>query len=174
MKSLRKPYRSYSWPHQALSSDLFADFFGRWEDSFGSVSNSLTREQGFQLNGDISETKTHYLMSFDVPGVNKEDININTENGYLTVSGKREKEINEEQEGVVHYERSYGSFSRSFKLPTNSDLDQTEASYENGVLNIAIPKQTKESGRNIEIQSGKSGFFSKLVGGKNKDTSDTN
>jgi HSP20 family protein len=93
----------------------------------------------FAPSCEVKETDDHYLMSFDIPGAKKEDIKIEFQDGYLMVSGERKQEF--EQKGKNHYtERSYGSFCRTFELPSGVKPDQVEAHYADGVLKVAFPK----------------------------------
>jgi HSP20 family protein len=101
----------------------------------------------------VDETNTHYLMSFDLPGVKKEDVKIDLQENQLIVSGER-KEETQGQGGSR--ERFYGAFSRSFTLPQNVDASKVEANYENGVLQIALPKTAvTTTGKQIPIKEGK-------------------
>jgi HSP20 family protein len=100
---------------------------------------------------DIDETDTHYLVNIDLPGVKKEDVKIEVRDNQLCISGERK----EERKGRGGYERSYGSFCRSFTLPSNVNGDGIEANYENGVLQISVPKAKVASGKQIPIKEGK-------------------
>ena len=82
---------------------------------------------------DIAETEESFILSFDVPGLKREDINIEVTGRQLTISGERKRE-EETHKGSAHrIERSFGKFQRSFDLPDAVNTDQIEASYENGV-----------------------------------------
>lgn len=105
----------------------------------------------FRPSYEVNETKDHYLISFDMPGVKKEDIRIEVENNQLVISGERES--------TTRYERT-------FALPTTVNVEKIEAHYENGVLNIAVPKAETAKVRTIPIKDGQSSFFSKLLGSK--------
>lgn len=102
---------------------------------------------------DLAETDDAYQIHVDVPGMRKEDIDINFQNGQLTVSGERRAETSEsdEKRNYMRVERSYGRFYRSFSLPNTVAIDQIEANYENGVLNIRVPKTEEQRPRRIEI-----------------------
>ncbi|MCM2278251.1 MAG: Hsp20/alpha crystallin family protein [Oligoflexia bacterium] len=105
---------------------------------------------------DVQDSDTQYLLSFDLPGVKKEDVKIDLRDNLLTVSGERKEESYKEEKGKrVSEERMYGSFVRSFTLPSGVDPNKVEASYENGVLQIAIPKAPEAQGRHIPIKEGK-------------------
>lgn len=101
---------------------------------------------------DIREESDRYLIHADVPGVNPKDIEINMENGVLTLKGERKSEQEKEGSGYTRTERVYGTFYRRFSLPNTADPDKVSASSNNGVLEIVIPKQEKMQPRRIEVQ----------------------
>ena len=115
---------------------------------------------------DISETKDYYLVSADLPGMEEKDIHIQMENdNSLTLRGQRVQEKVEKEGGSSHVERSYGEFQRAFYLPSHIDKENIQARYENGVLQILIPK--KEKGKPVKIETNKEkakGFFQKYLG----------
>lgn len=101
---------------------------------------------------DIRETDDAYLLHADVPGVKPEDIEIHMENNVLTLTGKREFDKTEDQNGYKRVERVRGKFYRRFSLPDTADGDKVSAKTANGVLEITIPKQAKVLPRKIEIK----------------------
>lgn len=101
---------------------------------------------------DLVETDDDFRLRLDVPGLTKEDISINLQNRTLTVSGERTSERTEESEEFVRVERAFGNFHRSFTLPDAVDEDNIEATYDNGVLTISVPKTEERTRRQIEIQ----------------------
>jgi HSP20 family protein len=102
---------------------------------------------------DISETDEEYRVHAELPGVDKEDIKVSVDDGVLTVQGSREiKKEEEDKERKFHrIERSYGSFSRSFSLPDNADLENISADCKDGVLDVGIPKLQEPKKRGIEV-----------------------
>lgn len=112
---------------------------------------------------DIEETDKHYLVSFDVPGVKKEDVKIELRDHQLTISGERKEEHKEEKSNRLSMERYSGSFLRTFMLPSNVEPEKIEASYEDGVLRIAVAKSEVSQPRQISVHEGK-GLFQKLLG----------
>ncbi len=104
---------------------------------------------------DIKDNGGEYLLEADLPGFKKEDINVNLENNYLTISAERKAE-NEEKDKKGRYircERSYGSFTRSFDV-SDVDTDKITASYEDGVLKLTMPKKEKTlpTAKKLEIK----------------------
>lgn len=100
---------------------------------------------------DLVEGDEHYVLRADLPGLAEEDINIELASGVLTVSGERKASHTEEQGGFRRIERSHGSFSRSLKLPEGVDADAVQASFENGVLEVTIPKPAQPKPRKVKI-----------------------
>ena len=101
---------------------------------------------------DIRAIDDAYLLHADVPGVKPEDIEIHMENNVLTLTGKREFDKTEDQNGYKRVERVRGKFYRRFSLPDTADGDKVSAKTANGVLEITIPKQAKVLPRKIEIK----------------------
>jgi HSP20 family protein len=100
---------------------------------------------------DITETDTAYLIKGEIPGVNKEDVKVNIENGLLTMSGERRQEKEEKGKKLHRIERSYGSFMRSFRLPDNIDEAAVKAEFKDGMLNVTLPKTTQPRNRAISV-----------------------
>jgi len=123
-------------------SDIMDEFFN---DAVKS------RRDNFVPSIDISETEDQFLISAELPGMNKDDITINLENSRLSISGERSFEQEEKGKKYHRVETSYGSFERSFQLPDNVDEESISASYENGLLNISIQKSEQEVKKQIEI-----------------------
>lgn len=102
---------------------------------------------------DVAENEDGYLVKASVPGVNVEDIEITLEDGVLTVAG--EIKVEEESEDLNYHvrERRYGKFSRTVRFPTLVNGDAIEATYENGVLTLNVPKAEEVKPRRIEIKA---------------------
>lgn len=102
----------------------------------------------------IAETNEDIEVTAEVPGLTGENINVELENNVLTISGEKTEERTEGDSGERRYhlwERSYGSFRRSFTLPSNVDTENVEADFENGILHVRLPKAMESKGRRIEI-----------------------
>jgi HSP20 family protein len=101
---------------------------------------------------DAFEDKDKYVVSVEIPGMKKEDINVTVHDGVLTVSGERNSE-KDVKDGTVHRtERFYGKFSRSVSLPSAVKADKVAASYRDGVLTVEIPKAEEAKPRQIDIK----------------------
>jgi HSP20 family protein len=124
------------------------------EESF--VAPSQTRGgRGFNLAMDLSETEDGYIVEAAVPGVKPEDIEITVENNVLTIKGETRQEKSEKQQHFHRVERSFGSFQRTIGLPTTVKADAINASLENGVLRLEIPKAEEVKPRKITVNASK-------------------
>ena len=100
---------------------------------------------------DLVESGDQFVLRADLPGMSEEDIQIELEEGTLTVSGERKAEHEDSNEGFHRVERSFGSFSRSLTLPQGIDPEAVTASFDRGVLEIRIPKPEQRKPRKIAI-----------------------
>jgi HSP20 family protein len=101
---------------------------------------------------DVLETENEIMLKADVPGIDIKDIEIQVENQTLTVKGHRQFEKSDgNKQGYHRIERSYGSFVRSFTLPTTVDTEKVGAEYKNGVLTIRLPKKEVAKPRQVKI-----------------------
>jgi len=103
---------------------------------------------------DLVETEGDFVLKADLPGLKEEDVNIEVTENVLTVSGERKAEHEDKREGYVRVERSYGSFRRSLRLPKGVDAEAVTASFDNGVLEVHIPKPEERKPRRVAIQVG--------------------
>lgn len=100
---------------------------------------------------EIFERGSDLVVRADLPGLSKDDVNVDVDNGVLTISGERRSEHEEEREGYFRSERSYGSFSRSIPLPESVNEDQVNASFKDGVLEVTMPKPPEETSKRRRI-----------------------
>ena len=102
---------------------------------------------------DVKESPTSYTILADIPGVKKEDIHVTVDGGLVTISADvQQLDQKKEDEQVVHCERYCGSISRSFQLPADIDQSNTNATCENGLLTLVLPKKAQGSGKRIEVK----------------------
>jgi HSP20 family protein len=101
---------------------------------------------------DIEGTNDHYVVRMDIPGVDKENLNVSLENNVLTIKGERKYETKEDSKNHYLLERAYGQFERSFRLTEKVDQEKISADYKNGVLTVKIPKAEEAKPRSIEIR----------------------
>jgi HSP20 family protein len=103
---------------------------------------------------DLVETEDHFVLKADLPGLGEGDVNLEVEDNVLTISGERKAEHEDKREGYVRVERAYGAFRRSLTLPEGIDPDGVSASFDNGVLEVRIPKPEERKPRRVAIQVG--------------------
>jgi HSP20 family protein len=103
---------------------------------------------------DIYEDEHNIILKLEVPGIDEKDIDVRVENTTLTVQGERKIEKDEKEENFRRVERQYGSFTRSFTLPSSVDLEQVSARYENGVLKIKLAKKAEAKPKQIKVNTG--------------------
>jgi len=111
------------------------------------------REFDWYPSVDVSENEDEIKVEADLPGMKKEDIDVNIDGNLLTIKGERKKEEETEGEGYYRSERSYGTFQRTFTLPSNVDTEQVKAKFKNGVLSLSLPKLEEAKGKKIEIEA---------------------
>ena len=133
-------------------------------DEFWSATPSTMQSQTPAC--DIEETEDHFLLSFDVPGLKKEDLKIEVQDGVLVISGERKLQRENQSQRRFQAERFYGAFQRSFQLPNTVQADQIEGQYTDGVLQVAIPKVQSTQAKQVKIGEGHSHIWSRLLGGK--------
>lgn len=138
------------------------DMMNRHNDLFDAMNDWFDLPRKFFDDGDMAklmqsdvvENDKEYIIKVDMPGMDKNNINLSYNNGILSVSGSRKsfKDLsNEKNNSLIHRERSEGHISRSFRLP-NVVASEIHAKYDNGVLTITLPKQSSgESDNSIQI-----------------------
>ena len=120
------------------SFDLFDNFFG--DDDF------FSKKEHHLMKTDIKEKKDKYVIEMDLPGYEKENINIELNNGYLEISAKVEKsnDSEEDDEKFVRRERFFGECSRSFYVGEDITEEEINAEFKNGILKVEIPKKEEQ------------------------------
>jgi HSP20 family protein len=133
-------------PLNDLVDDLFKGFFVRPVAFEG-------RGEAPRMKVDVAEKNGAYLISAELPGVKKEDIQITIDGAQVTLAAevKREKEA-QQDDRVLHTERSYGKVTRSFSLPQELDEAKAEAKFADGVLELTLPKKAAAARKQITIQ----------------------
>jgi HSP20 family protein len=126
---LNKGQFGYSWPHSVFD-DIFTENFGG-KASFVPAVN-------------VSEKDSNFSIEVSAPGFKKEDFKVEAEEGVLKISGEHKEENKEGDKKFTRREFRYGSFSRSFTLPDTAKVEDIKARYENGILEIEIPKKQEE------------------------------
>ena len=104
---------------------------------------------------DISERKDAYLVTVELPGVEADDLEITMEDGLLTIQGERHFAHDSSEQQFHRVERRYGAFRRSITLPAQVQAEQIEASFDNGVLQILVPKMEEAKPKRIQVRPGR-------------------
>lgn len=139
------------------STELFRDRFSRlFDQAFSDLRDWEPGEDVSSRNWlpavDISETDDALMLYAELPGMTKDDVDITVENNLLSIRGERKFEKEDTQENFHRIERTYGTFSRSFTLPTNVRSDEVSASFQDGLLRIEVPKAEEAKPRKVAIK----------------------
>ena len=145
-------------PAQSMSHmDPLSAFreFMRW-DPFREIAPlaSMDRINEIDAPFEVKETKEGYLFKADVPGIKEQDIEVNITGNRLTIAGKRESEKEDKGETFYAFERSYGSFTRTFTLPDQTDGANIKAELKNGELTVVVPKTPAAVAKRITVATG--------------------
>lgn len=139
------------------SQDL-GNFFGRGVDDLieGIFKPVRAFSSGWSENLpalDIVEHDKKYVITAEMPGMEKEDINVSYDNGVITISGEKKEETEEKQEGkLIRQELSYGKYLRQFSLGQEVDENAITANYKNGVLTLTVPKAEESTPEKVKIE----------------------
>ncbi|TMH06320.1 MAG: Hsp20/alpha crystallin family protein [Betaproteobacteria bacterium] len=101
---------------------------------------------------EVVEREGKVLVSADLPGVKKEDVNVEINPDSITIQGQRHQEVTRDERGYYHSERSYGSFYRAIPLPEGADIDNASATFRDGVLQIEVAAPKQQRGRTLEVK----------------------
>ena len=126
----------------------------RW-DPFRDMGGFPSEMQGFSPSFDVKEKKDALIIQADLPGVTEKDVAISITGNRLTISGERQAEETKDDENYFMFERTYGSFSRSFTLPEDVHADQVQAELKNGVLRLTLPKKPEAQSKRVEVRAGR-------------------
>jgi HSP20 family protein len=125
-----------------------------FHDSFSEGRDESLTTSTFAPAVDVYEDEHSITLKIDVPGIDEKDIDVRVENRTLTVTGERKFEKEEKEENYRRVERQYGSFSRTFTLPTTVDTESVSADYEKGVLKIKLTKKAEAKPKQIKVNVG--------------------
>src|ERR1700732_1000384 len=141
-----EPFREFSTLQDRMNR-LFRETQGTTQDE------SLT-SSSFAPAVDVYEDEHNVTLKNEVPGIDEKDIDVRIENNTLTVHGERKIEKEEKEENYRRVERQYGSFTRTFTLPSSVDAGQVSAHYDNGVLKIRLAKKAEAKPKQIKVNVG--------------------
>jgi len=140
-------------PYRELSS--LQDRMNRlFNASFGESRDEALTTSSFAPAVDVYEDEHNVTLKIEVPGIDEKDIDVRVENNTLTVHGERKIEQEEKEENYRRIERQYGSFTRTFTLPTTVDTESVSANYDKGVLKIKLAKKAEAKPKQIKVNVG--------------------
>lgn len=126
-----------------------------FEDTVSRLLSTPGAARPWSPNVDIAETQNELVLKADLPGVELKDIDIQFENGTLTLKGERKFEQEHDSEGYHRRERTVGAFMRCFALPDTVDPEKVKATYDSGVLTVTLAKKEVAKPRSIKIEASK-------------------
>jgi len=132
--------------HRGFRGDLnrvFSDFFDETAESVVTKFNPAV---------DLVDTRDALQVKVELPGVKKENVEISLKDDLLTVKGEKKEEKEEKGENRYYVERSYGTFARTLTLPSLVKSDQVKATFEDGILEITLPKAEEEKAREVKVE----------------------
>ena len=131
---------------------LMRGFFDDFSPLTGNRYPLFREDLDFIPKMDIKETEKELVVTMDVPGIEKKELNVSVEKGILTIKGEKKGEKREERNGYTYYERQMGTFERRVRLPENSDEAKVKAEYKDGVLSLTVPKHKVEKPEQKKIE----------------------
>jgi len=124
-----------------------------FEDALNRMLNEPRTSRPWSPAVDIFETENEIVLKADVPAIDPNQIDIQVQNQTLTIKGERQFEKADNTKSIHRVERNYGTFARSFTVPTTVDTERVAADYKNGVLTISLPKKEAAKPRQVKIQT---------------------
>jgi len=136
------PLRSLAGPERSMWDHLFGDL---------STPAVFERQESWVPTIDMAENEKEYTIKAELPGMDKEDIDISLTDGILTLTGEKKQESEEDKDNYYYRESRYGSFSRSLRLPEDAAPEEVDATYKNGVLRVVVPKKEAAQPKKITV-----------------------
>ena len=132
---------------------MMEDFFGRrirpwWPERWSRTNELEVRSPAV----DLYEEKDDVVVKAELPGMDKDDIEVNLTDNALTIKGEKKKEEEIKDENYYHSERTYGAFVRTLQLPKDVHVDKVKASFKNGILEVRIPKTEEAKTKEIKVK----------------------
>ncbi|RJQ15054.1 MAG: Hsp20/alpha crystallin family protein [Nitrospiraceae bacterium] len=147
-----EPYRPFGWVSPFERMDEFIDEFFRRPFGRTLWPRPMIEEMAPSPSVDIFEEGDDIILKTELPGMTKDDIEINLTDDTITLSGEKKKEEKIERKNYYRLERSFGSFSRSFTLPAEVQSDKAKASFKSGVLEVRVPKSEEARKKEVKIK----------------------
>lgn len=134
---------------------MYRDFFGDPWFGFGWPKELISRDGDLEFQTpkiEMYEDKNEVVVKAELPGIKKEDLEVNLQENILTIRGERKNEKEEKEKGYYYSERSYGFFERSFEIPEKVLHDKIKASFKDGILEIRLAKSEEAKRKEIKIK----------------------
>lgn len=150
------------WRERSLfpATDRFSRLIGRMEEEMEDLFGRFPEDGGwlptvsnFVPRADLVETENEFEVTVDLPGMKREEIEVEVKDGDLWISGKRAEEKEEKGKTYHRVERRSGEFRRILSLPTAIDPEKVVATYDNGVLKVTAPKMEEAKAKHIEVKA---------------------
>ena len=154
---MRKHLVRRETPAALIRDPFFRNFDRLFSDDFFRPLGFMTRpnddlgQAGWLPAVDVRESEEAFVFTAELPGISGEAVEITVEDGILTLSGERRFNEEDEEKNYRRIERAYGSFSRSFRLPSAVDAEKIEATFADGLLTVTVPKAEIAKARKIDI-----------------------
>jgi HSP20 family protein len=124
----------------------------RWDPFMEMAPSLATETSSFAPAFEVKETKEAFVFTADMPGVKESDLDVRLTQNRLSISGKRESEKSDKSETYYAYERSFGSFTRTFTLPEGVNTEAIKATMKDGVLTVELPKLPEQQPKKVEVK----------------------
>ena len=145
----RRPFMTEDFGTLRRLNRMLDDVFSTgWNNEEGTIASAWLPPV------DVFEDAAGLKIVAEVPGVDPADVKLSLENNVLTIRGEKKQHAEEKTEKVHRYERTYGTFERTFALPTTVDAEQISARYDNGLLTVMLPKAERAKPREIAVKVG--------------------
>ncbi len=139
------------WQNPRSIFNLKNDVDSFFDDFFNATALD-ERQQEISPRINVEENENEWVISAELPGVTKEDVKVNFQDGVLTISGEKKFEKEDKDKNYHRVERSYGKFSRSMRISTPIVSDKIEAGYKDGILTISLPKAEEAKPKLIDVK----------------------
>jgi HSP20 family protein len=146
---IMKLTRVSTWPTLGRLTDLREEIDRLFESPLSRASELLGWAPAF----DVYEEKDNFVVKVELPGINKEDINVSLHDGNLIISGERKSETKSEETEVYRAERFFGKFQRVVALPAAVATNNVKAEYKDGILTVTLPKSEEAKPKQIEVKN---------------------
>lgn len=139
--------------HRPLDREL-SHWMSHWDRMFDQFvpEQSQATDCDWMPPVDVREEKDNYVVEMDLPGIERQDVEVTFENDVLTISGERKSELEEKDSRSHRRERNFGHFTRSLRFPVDANRDGIDATFKDGVLTVRVPKTEEAKVRKIEVK----------------------